>query len=34
MAAVKERSDIFLTNNGDDIEAFKDEAEKALGFKQ
>lgn len=31
-AAVKERADITLTNNGDDIEAFKDEAERVLGF--
>jgi len=30
MAGVKEKADIFLQNNGDDIEAFKDEAEKAL----
>ncbi len=34
MSAVKERADIFLTNNGDDIEAFKDEAEKILGLEQ
>lgn len=33
MGAVKERADIFLDNNGDDIEAFKSEAAKALGFK-
>jgi len=32
MSAVKERADIFLTNDGDDIEAFKDVAEKALGL--
>lgn len=32
MAAVKEKSDIFIQNNGNDIEAFKDRAEKALGF--
>lgn len=30
MSAVKERSDIFITNNGHDISAFKDEAELAL----
>ncbi len=30
MSAVKERSDIFITNDGDDIDAFKDEAELAL----
>lgn len=30
MAGVKERADIFIENNGNDIEAFKDEAEKAL----
>lgn len=29
-AAVKPKVDIFLENNGGDIEAFKDEAEKAL----
>lgn len=32
MGGVKEKSDIFLSNNGNDIEAFKDEAEKALGI--
>lgn len=32
MAGVKELADIFLDNSGDDIEAFKDEAEKALGL--
>jgi dephospho-CoA kinase len=32
IGAVRERADIFLDNNGDDIEAFKDEAQKALGF--
>ena len=31
-AAVKERADIFLQNNGNDIEAFKQEVEKALGL--
>jgi len=31
-AAVKERADIFLINDGDDVEAFKLEAEKVLGF--
>lgn len=30
MAGVKERADIFLENNGSDVEKFKDEAEKAL----
>jgi dephospho-CoA kinase len=30
MSAVKKGADIFLANNGNDIEAFKDEAEKAL----
>ncbi len=30
MSAVKERADIFVTNNGSDIEAFKAEAELAL----
>jgi cytidylate kinase len=30
MAAVKDRADIFIENNGHDLEAFKDEAEKAL----
>ena len=30
MAAVKNKADIFLENNGNDIEAFKDTAEKAL----
>lgn len=32
MAGVKDRCDIFLENNGNDLEAFKDEAEKALGL--
>jgi hypothetical protein len=32
IADVKERADIFLENNGNDIEAFKDAAEKALGL--
>lgn len=32
MSAVKERADIFLENNGNYIEAFIDEAEKALGI--
>lgn len=31
-AEVKKRSDIFMDNSGNDIEAFKDEAEKALGL--
>jgi dephospho-CoA kinase len=30
IAGVKAKADIFLENNGDDIEAFKDAAEKAL----
>lgn len=30
--AMKERADIFLDNNGNDIEAFKKYAEKKLGF--
>lgn len=30
IAGVKEKSDIFLENNGDDIEAFKAQAEKQL----
>jgi dephospho-CoA kinase len=30
MSAVKERADIILTNDGNDIEAFKDQAETAL----
>jgi dephospho-CoA kinase len=30
MAGVKAKADIFLENNGNDIEKFKDEAEKAL----
>jgi len=32
MSAVKEKADIFLKNNGNDIEAFKDAAEKALQY--
>lgn len=32
ISAVKERADIFLDNNGNDIQAFKDEAEQALGL--
>lgn len=32
IAAVRDKSDIFLTNNGNDIEAFKDVAEKQLGL--
>ncbi len=32
MSAVRVRADIFLQNDGNDIEAFKDEAEKALGL--
>jgi dephospho-CoA kinase len=30
MAKVKDMADIFLENNGDDLEAFKDQAEKVL----
>lgn len=30
MGAVKEMADVFMTNDGNDIEAFKDSAEKAL----
>jgi cytidylate kinase len=30
--AVKSRADIFITNDGDDIDSFKDKAEKALGL--
>lgn len=30
LSGVKEKADIFLENNGSDIEKFKDEAEKAL----
>jgi cytidylate kinase len=30
MAAIKAKADIFLENNGDDIEKFKNDAEKAL----
>lgn len=33
MGAVKARADIFLENNGNDIEAFKNYAEKQLGFQ-
>jgi dephospho-CoA kinase len=29
-AAVKEKADIFITNDGNDIQAFKDQAEKEL----
>lgn len=34
MNGVKAKSDIFLINDGNDIEAFKDEAEKALFNKK
>lgn len=34
MSAVKERADIFLENDGNDIEAFKNYAEIKLGFIQ
>lgn len=30
MSAVKEKADIFLENNGNDVKAFRNEAEKAL----
>lgn len=30
LSGVKQKADIFLENNGDDVEKFKDEAEKAL----
>lgn len=33
MSGVKQICDIFLDNNGNDIEAFKDVVEKELGFK-
>lgn len=33
LAGVKAKADIFLQNNGDNIEAFKDTAEKALSNK-
>lgn len=33
MSAVKDRADIFVTNDGDDIEAFKNEAELALNLE-
>jgi dephospho-CoA kinase len=32
MSAVKAAADIFIENNGNDVEAFKDEAAKALGL--
>jgi len=32
MSAVKDRADISIDNNGDDLEAFKKMAKKALGF--
>lgn len=34
MSAVKEKADITLLNSGNDIEAFKDQAEIALGLKK
>lgn len=34
MGAVKSRADIFLNNDGNDIEAFRKYAEKELGFIQ
>lgn len=33
MSAVRDRSDVFMENNGNDLEAFKDQAEKELGYK-
>lgn len=33
MSAVKSLADIHLENNGNDVDVFKDEAEKALGLK-
>jgi dephospho-CoA kinase len=33
-AAVRDRADYKIMNDGDDIEAFKDEAEKVLGFDE
>lgn len=33
IGGVKERADVFIENNGNDIEAFKDQAEKALGLR-
>lgn len=32
MSAVKQKADISILNNGNDIEAFKDEAERVLGL--
>jgi cytidylate kinase len=32
IADVKDRADIFMTNDDNDIQAFKDEAEKSLGL--
>lgn len=34
LAGVKAKADIFLENNGNDIEAFKDQAAKALGLSE
>lgn len=34
MSAVKERCDITILNNGNNLEVFKDEAEKTLGFEK
>lgn len=34
MGAVKERADIFIENNGNDIDAFKEYVEQKLGFLQ
>lgn len=34
MAGVKERADIFLENNGNNLEAFKEQAKKALSLAQ
>lgn len=34
LAGVKEKADIFIENNSNDIEAFKDQVEKALGIAE
>lgn len=34
MSAVRDKSDIFITNDGDDIESFKDQAEAILRAQQ
>ncbi len=33
MSGVNERSDIYIENDGNDVDAFKNQAEKALGFR-